>query len=91
MAQNKRKNLGANAILAVSIAAIKNAALEKTPLFKFIGGNAVNKPPIPMMNIINGGAHANNSLEIQEFMIRPDGAESFQRVHENVLFGYSKN
>ena len=75
----QKKRLGANAILAVSIAAIKNAALEKkTPLFKFIGGNAVNTLPIPMMNIINGGAHANNSLEIQEFMIRPDGAESFK-------------
>ena len=75
----QKKRLGANAILAVSIAAIKNAALEKkTPLFKFMGGNEVNKLPIPMMNIINGGAHANNSLEIQEFMIRPDGAESFK-------------
>ena len=75
----QKKRLGANAILAVSIAAIKNAALEKkTPLFKFIGGNAANTLPIPMMNIINGGAHANNSLEIQEFMIRPDGAESFK-------------
>ena len=75
----QKKRLGANAILAVSIAAIKNAALEKkTPLFKFMGGNGVNKLPIPMMNIINGGVHANNSLEIQEFMIRPDGAESFK-------------
>ena len=74
----QKKRLGANAILAVSIAAIKNAALEKkTSLFKFMGGNAVNKLPIPMMNIINGGAHANNSLEIQEFMIRPDGAKNF--------------
>ena len=75
----QKKKLGANAILAVSIAAIKNAALErKVSLFKHIGGNSVNKLPIPMMNIINGGAHANNSLEIQEFMIRPDGASSFK-------------
>ena len=75
----QKKKLGANAILAVSIAAIKNAALErKVSLFKHIGGNSVNKLPIPMMNIINGGAHANNSLEIQEFMIRPDGANSFK-------------
>ena len=75
----QKKKLGANAILAVSIAAIKNAALErKISLFKHIGGNSVNKLPIPMMNIINGGAHANNSLEIQEFMIRPDGANSFK-------------
>ena len=75
----QKKKLGANAILAVSISAIKNAALErKISLFKHIGGNSVNKLPIPMMNIINGGAHANNSLEIQEFMIRPDGANSFK-------------
>ena len=75
----QKKKLGANAILAVSIAAIKNAAQErKVSLFKHIGGNSVNKLPIPMMNIINGGAHANNSLEIQEFMIRPDGANSFK-------------
>ena len=75
----QKKKLGANAILAVSIAAIKNAALErKVSLFKHISGNSVNKLPIPMMNIINGGAHANNSLEIQEFMIRPDGANSFK-------------
>ena len=75
----QKKKLGANAILAVSIAAIKNAALErKVSLFKHIGGNSVNKLPIPMMNIINGGAHANNSLEIQEFMIRPDGAKNFK-------------
>ena len=75
----QKKKLGANAILAVSIAAIKNAALErKVSLFKHIGGNSVSKLPIPMMNIINGGAHANNSLEIQEFMIRPDGANSFK-------------
>ena len=75
----QKKKLGANAILAVSIAAIKNAAQErKVSLFKHIGGDSVNKLPIPMMNIINGGAHANNSLEIQEFMIRPDGANSFK-------------
>ena len=76
---DQKKKLGANAILSVSIAAIKNAALErKISLFKYIGGNSVNILPIPMMNIINGGAHANNSLEIQEFMIRPDGANSFK-------------
>ena len=75
----QKKKLGANAILAVSIAAIKNAASErKVSLFKHIGGNSANQLPIPLMNIINGGAHANNSLEIQEFMIRPDGANSFK-------------
>ena len=76
---DQKKKLGANAILSVSIAAIKNAALErKISLFKYMGANSVNKIPMPMMNIINGGAHANNSLQIQEFMIRPDGANSFK-------------
>ena len=76
---DQKKKLGANAILSVSIAAIKNAALErKISLFKYMCGNSVNKLPMPMMNIINGGAHANNSLEIQEFMIRPGGANSFK-------------
>ena len=76
---DQKKKLGANAILSVSIAAIKNAALErKISLFKYMGGHSANKLPIPMMNIINGGVHANNSLEIQEFMIRPDGANSFK-------------
>ena len=76
---DQKKKLGANAILSVSMAVIKNAALErKISLFKYMGGNSVNKLPMPMMNIINGGAHANNSLQIQEFMIRPDGANSFK-------------
>ena len=76
---DQKKKLGANAILAVSIASIKNIALEKKiPLFKYLGGNSANRLPVPMMNIINGGVHANNSLEIQEFMIRPDGADSFK-------------
>jgi len=75
----QKKKLGANAILAVSISAIKNISLEKKiSLFKYIGGNSADTLPIPMMNIINGGAHANNSLEIQEFMIRADGASSFK-------------
>jgi enolase len=76
---DQKKKLGANAILSVSIAAIKNAALErKISLFKYMGSNSVNKIQMTMMNIINGGAHANNSLQIQEFMIRPDGANSFK-------------
>ena len=76
---DQKKKLGANAILAVSIASIKNIALEKKiSLFKYLGGNSANRLPVPMMNIINGGVHANNSLEIQEFMIRPDGADSFK-------------
>lgn len=75
---NNKKRLGANAILAVSIANTKAAAnSDKTSLFKYLGGNNKNKLPFPMLNIINGGAHANNSLQIQEFMIRPDGGKSF--------------
>ncbi len=75
---DNKKRLGANAILAVSIANAKAAAnSNKISLFKYLGGNNKNKLPFPMLNIINGGAHANNSLQIQEFMIRPDGAKSF--------------
>ena len=75
---NNKKRLWANAILAVSIANAKAAAnSDKTSLFKYLGGNNKNKLPFPMLNIINGGAHANNSLQIQEFMIRPDGGKSF--------------
>ena len=74
---DNKKRLGANAILAVSIANVKAAAAcDKTPLYKYLGGNN-NKLPYPMLNIINGGVHANNSLQIQEFMIRPDGGKSF--------------
>ena len=75
---DNKQRLGANAILAVSIANAKAAAnSDKTSLFKYLGGNNKNKLPFPMLNIINGGAHANNSLQIQEFMIRPDGGKSF--------------
>ena len=74
-----KKRLGANAILAVSIASAKAAAAyNNIPLYKYLGGNNKSKLPFPMLNIINGGAHANNSLQIQEFMIRPDGAKSFK-------------
>ncbi len=75
----KQKNrLGANSILAVSIAVSKLAAVCKnTSLFKYLGGTSSNQLPLPMMNIINGGAHANNSLRIQEFMIRPEKTKTF--------------
>ncbi len=76
-----KSNIGANAILAVSIANIKVAAkLANKELYRYINNeqNSVFTMPYPLMNIINGGAHANNSLEIQEFMIRPDGANSFE-------------
>lgn len=75
---NKSK-LGANAILAVSIASAKAAAEALgTPLYRFLGGANANRFPVPMMNILNGGAHATNSVDTQEFMIMPVGAPSFR-------------
>ena len=75
----QKKRLGANATLSVSLAANKAAALsKKIPLYKNMGNNNFKTLPVPLMNIINGGAHANNSLKIQEFMIRPDKAKSFK-------------
>jgi enolase len=74
---NKGK-LGANAILAVSMAAAKAAAEEATlPLYRYIGGTNAKTLPIPMMNILNGGAHADNKIDFQEFMVMPIGAQSF--------------
>jgi enolase len=70
--------LGANAILGVSLAVAKAAAEEsRMPLYKYVGGINANLLPIPMMNILNGGAHADNGIDFQEFMIMPIGAESF--------------
>jgi enolase len=74
----QKKKLGANSILAVSIAASKLAAIsKKISLFKYLGGTTSNQLPLPLMNIINGGVHANNSLRIQEFMICPEKAKTF--------------
>ena len=74
---NKSK-LGANAILGVSLAVARAAAESaELPLYKYIGGPTVNLLPVPMMNILNGGAHADSNVDIQEFMIAPIGAESF--------------
>jgi len=74
----KKNKLGANSILAVSIAICKLAAICKNiSLFKYLGGTMSYQLPVPMMNIINGGVHANNSLRIQEFMIRPERAKTF--------------
>jgi enolase len=74
---NKAK-LGANGILAVSMAAAKAAALEAgLPLYRYIGGTNAKTLPIPMMNILNGGAHADNKIDFQEFMVMPVGATSF--------------
>ena len=73
--------LGANAILAVSIATAKAAAQSlKTPLYRFVGGVSGTKLPVPMMNILNGGAHAANTVDVQEFMIMPVGADSFREA-----------
>ena len=74
----QKKKFGANAILAVSVAACKLAAMEKNvSLFKYLGNSKSSQLPVPLLNIINGGVHANNNLDIQEFMIRPDNAKSF--------------
>ena len=74
-------NLGANAILGVSLACAKAAAIENgQTLYQYIGGCNTNILPIPMMNILNGGSHADNSIDFQEFMIMPIGAESFSQA-----------
>lgn len=76
-----KENLGANAILAVSLAVARAAAEDAgLPLYRYIGGAGPMSMPVPMMNVINGGAHANNSLDIQEFMIVPVGANSFREA-----------
>lgn len=76
-----KANLGANALLAVSLANAQAAALESgQPLYRFLGGEDANLLPVPMMNIINGGAHADNSVDLQEFMILPVGAPSFSEA-----------
>ncbi|MCX6181060.1 MAG: phosphopyruvate hydratase, partial [Bacteroidetes bacterium] len=73
-----KSNLGANAILGVSLAAAKAAAESAgLPLYRYVGGVNANTLPIPMMNIINGGSHADNSIDFQEFMVYPIGASSF--------------
>ena len=78
--ENKSK-LGANAILAVSLATAKAFANEKRmPLYRYLGGTLAKRLPVPMMNILNGGAHASNNIDIQEFMIVPVGAENFSEA-----------
>ena len=77
-ATDNKSKLGANGILAVSMAIAKAAAEESAlPLFRYIGGTNAKTLPIPMMNILNGGAHADNKIDFQEFMVMPIGAESF--------------
>src|SRR5437868_10514582 len=78
--ENKSR-LGANATLAVSMAVAKAAAEESgLPLYRYFGGSGAMQMPVPMMNVINGGAHANNGLAVQEFMIVPVGAQSFREA-----------
>jgi enolase len=76
-----KKELGANAILAVSLANAKAAAAElQIPLYRYLGGPIANVIPVPMMNVINGGSHADNNVDFQEFMIMPIGAETFKEA-----------
>lgn len=78
---DNKSRLGANALLAVSMAVAKAAAEEAgLPLYRYFGGSAAMQMPVPMMNIINGGAHANNRLDIQEFMIVPVSQPSFREA-----------
>ncbi len=78
---DNKSRLGANAILAVSLAAAKAAASQrKEPLYRYLGGSKANLLPVPLMNIINGGLHADNGLDLQEFMIMPVGASSFREA-----------
>ncbi len=80
-ATENKSYLGANAILAVSMAVARAAAEEAgLPLYRYFGGSGAMQMPVPMMNVINGGAHANNSLDLQEFMIIPVGAPSFREA-----------
>ncbi|MCP4234333.1 MAG: phosphopyruvate hydratase [Aestuariibacter sp.] len=82
---DNKSSLGANALLAVSLANAQAAANEaRLPLYRYLGGEVANTLPVPMMNIINGGAHANNSVDMQEFMILPVGAPSFS---ESLRYG----
>jgi len=78
--ENKAR-LGANAILGISMAAAKASAIQKKmPLYKYLGGEEANILPVPMMNILNGGAHADNNVDLQEFMVMPRGAASFKEA-----------
>ena len=78
---HNKARLGANATLAVSMAVARAAAEESgLPLYRYFGGSGGMQLPVPMMNIVNGGAHANNSLDIQEFMVMPVGAQSFREA-----------
>ncbi len=78
---SNKKNLGANAILGVSLAVSKAAAMTvDLPLYRYLGGVNAKVLPVPMMNILNGGAHSDAPIDIQEFMIMPIGADSFHQA-----------
>jgi enolase len=78
---DNKSNLGANALLAVSMATARAAAaFQEMPLYRYIGGTNAKTLPVPMMNIINGGAHADNNVDFQEFMVMPVGAENFSEA-----------
>lgn len=89
-----KENLGANAILAVSLATAKAAAKQtSTPLYRYLGGAVGNILPVPMMNILNGGVHATSSMDIQEFMVMPIGAKNFSdalRCGTEIYFALKK-
>src|SRR3954449_545071 len=89
-----KSRLGANAILGVSLAAAHAAAAEEgLPLWRYLGGEAARVLPVPMMNVINGGAHADNSVDFQEFMVVPAGAPSFSeclRMGDEVFHALKK-
>ena len=81
---NNKSKLGANAILGVSLAVASSTAQELgLPLFQYIGGTNARELPVPMMNVLNGGAHADNNVDIQEFMIMPVGATNFRESFAN--------
>ncbi len=78
---DNKARLGANAVLATSLAIAKAAAIElDVPLYQYVGGPNAHVLPVPMMNVINGGVHADNSIDFQEFMIMPVGAPSFREA-----------
>src|SRR5918993_921946 len=80
-ATDNKSKLGANAVLGVSLAVAKAAAIElDIPLYRYVGGPNAHVLPVPMMNVINGGVHADNSIDMQEFMIMPVGAPSFSEA-----------
>ncbi len=91
LADDQGRELGSNAMLGVSLACAKAAAISyRLPLYRYLGGSNANILPVPMMNILNGGAHASNNLDIQELMIIPHKAESFSQALEQCCRVYHR-